>query len=125
MSLPIGTVEGILEAAPSDRVTETIEVPEWGCSVRIQSLSAADQAAVKQASVVLGKGDPGLAWAAMEKTQFQLGVVEPKFTLADVNTLHHKSGAGFARVIAALDRISNLNKEELRAARDDFPVADD
>lgn len=124
-SLPIGTVEDILNAAPKDLVEDLLQVPEWGFSVRVRSLTAAQQAKVKQASIDLSGKAPDVVWAAMERVQFGEGVVEPAFTPAQVEQLHRSSGPGFARVIAKLDEISGMSKEELRKAQNEFRESDD
>lgn len=118
--LPIGTVAEILERAPSDIVEETLEIPEWDCSVKVRSFTAAQNARVKQKSVILGKGDPDVAWAEMEVAQFLAGVIEPAFDELQVRELHSSSGRGFQRVIDWLDEKSGNDKEELRKAQREF-----
>lgn len=118
--LPIGTVEQIMEAAPNDIVEETIEIPEWGCSVRVRSLTAAQESQVKQHGLTF-KGDSTKVWfAEMELRQFQAAVVEPKFRLDDAKKLQHTSGRGWGRIIAWVDKQSSLSKEEMRKMRDEF-----
>lgn len=117
--LPLGTVDGIL-AAPSDIKTDTIDIPEWGCSLEIRSFTAAQQARVKQESIVLSGQNPDMRWAEMEKVQFLLGVTKPRFKKEQVNVLHNQSGPGFKRVIDALDALSGIDKEKLREAQESF-----
>jgi len=118
--LPIGTVEQILERAPKDLKTEVVPIPEWDCSLRLRSLSAAQSAEVRQVSLDISGDSPDVAWAAMERRQFLEGVLEPKFDESQVAQLHKSSGRGFARVIAWLDANSGTNKEELRKAQHEF-----
>jgi hypothetical protein len=54
------------------------------------------QARVKQESIKLGGRSPDVVWAAMELVQFELGVIEPKFSTSQVQTLHATSGPSFA-----------------------------
>lgn len=122
--LPIGTVEDILKRAPSDLVEEIVEVPEWACSVKVKSFTAAQSAEVKQRGLAFKGEDTKVAWAEMEIAQFQMGVIEPKFTDEQVRELHLHSGRGFARVIAKLDELSGTDKEELRKAQREFQEAD-
>lgn len=124
-TLPIGTVEAILAKARASIKTEVIEVEEWGCSVKICSLTAAQLAAVKQASLDFSGKTPVIQFAALEKGQFEQGVLEPKYGAQDVNVLYHSSSKGFARVIAAIDALSGTNKEELRKAQEAFPASED
>jgi hypothetical protein len=114
------TVDQAIENAAADRVEADV-TDVFGGRVRIRSLSAAQQARVKQASMNLGGRNPTIAWAEMERLQFELGVIEPKFTAEQVKKLHIESGPSFARVIEEIDRVSGLNKEELRQAQEDFP----
>lgn len=123
--LPIGTVKGILEAAPNDIVEETLEVPEWGCSIRVRSLTAAQEAQVKQKGLEF-RGETTKVWfAEMELTQFQASVVEPKFKLDDARRLQHTSSKGWQRVVAWIDKQSSLDKEEVARMKDEFPELDD
>jgi hypothetical protein len=113
-----------VENAPAD--CEEVDVDDvFGGRVRVKALTASQSAAVKQASIVLSGRNPEVTWAAMEMMQFRLGVIEPKFTEAQVRTLHLESGRSFAKVIAKLDEISGLNKEELRKAQETFPASED
>lgn len=120
-SLPIGTVEEILKRAPSDIVEAVLPVPEWKCSVRVRSFTAAQSAQVKQHSLKFREQGTDIAWADMEITQFLEGVVEPRFTREEATHLHSISGKGFQRVINWLDENSGTDKEALSKARDEFP----
>jgi hypothetical protein len=123
--LPLGTVDQILERAPNDLVEETLEVPEWGCSVKVRSFTAGQNAVIKQRGLAFKGEDTKVAWAEMEIAQFQQGVVDPRFTEEQVRKLHATSGRGFARVIQKLDDLSGTDKEALRKAQDEFQGADD
>jgi hypothetical protein len=119
-TLPIGSVEEILKKAPEDLVEETLEVPEWGCSVKVRSFTAAQAAMIRQRGIGF-KGDETLiAWAEMEIMQFQQGVVEPAFSEDQVRELHLSSGRGFSRVIEKLDELSKIDKEALAKTREEF-----
>lgn len=109
------TTDKILNA-PSDLAEDMVEVPEWGGWLRIRSLTAAEQAKVKQASIDLSGRTMTLIFAEMEKRQFEYGVVEPKFTGQDVNVLFHRSGPSWRRVITALDKISGTTDDERERA---------
>jgi len=119
-SLPIGSVADILKKAPEDIVEEVIEIPEWGCSVRVRSFTAAQSARVRQLGIGFKGDSTQVAWAAMERAQFEEGVIEPQFKADEVRKLHLTSGKGFSRVIAWLDKHSGLDKEELAQAREEF-----
>jgi hypothetical protein len=121
--LPLGSVEEILKKAPEDLKEETIDIPEWGCSVQIKSFTAAQSAAIKERGFGFKGEETTVAWAEMEITQFQMGVIEPRFSEDQVRELHLSSGVGFQRVIEELDKLSRLDKEALRKAREEFPGA--
>jgi hypothetical protein len=122
-TLPLGTAEDIL-SAPSDLVEKVISVPEWGFSVKIRSLSAAQSAKVVQASADRKAGGLTSTFAEeMAKAQFEHGVVEPKFNYNQVNQLHHTSGPGFARVLREIDAISGTTAEEKAAAAEAFQAS--
>jgi hypothetical protein len=118
--LPIGSVEDILNAAPKDIKEEILEIPEWGYSVEVKSLTAAQSARVKQRGFSFTEGGTDVAWAEMEIMQFMMGVKKPKFTEEQVLDLHNQSGAGFARVIAWIDEHSGINKKALEESRKEF-----
>ena len=123
--LPIGSVEDILKKAPQDIVEEILDIPEWECSVKLKSFTAAETAAIKEASLALKGEETEVAWGEMEVQQFKLAVVEPAFTEEQVRQLHLTSGRGFKRVIDWSDDQSNINKEELRKMREDFRGSDE
>lgn len=118
--LPIGTVEEILKRAPSDLKEKTIEVPEWGCSVKLKSFTAAQSAAVKERGFGFKGEETTVAWAEMEISQFQMAVVDPHFNEDQVRELHLSSGPGFNRVVEEIDKLNKIDKEALRKARDEF-----
>lgn len=123
--MPIGSVEGILKAAPKDITTETIEVPEWECSVKVKSFTAAQSARIRQRGIGFKGESTQVAWAEMEKQQFIEGVVEPKFDKKQVEALHRTSGRGFNRIIKWLDDHSQMDKEALAKAKEEFPESDE
>lgn len=122
--LPVGTVREILDA-PTDTVEEILEVPEWKCSVKVRSFTAAQSARVKQHGFK-SRPDGGveIAWAAMEHLQFKEGVIEPQFSELEVRRLSLKSGPGWARIINWLDEHGKIDKEALERVQDEFPGSD-
>lgn len=117
------TVDQAKENAPADLQEEDVEV--WGGKVRVRSLTAAQSAAVKQASIDLKGRHPDVAWAEMERRQFLYGVIIPKHTKEQVKDLHVSSGVGFKKIVDKIDELSGIDKEELRKAQDEFPAAED
>lgn len=123
--LPLGTVDQILEKAPSDIVEDTLNIPEWDCSVKVRSFTAGQSAIIRQAGVSFHGDSTNVAWANMEIEQFLLGVVAPQFTREQVAKLHLRSGRGFNRVIQWLDEHSNIDKEALNKAKAEFQGSDE
>lgn len=118
--LPIGTVQDILTAAPKDIKHEILEIPDWGFSVRVRSLTAAQSARVKQRGFSFNEGGTDVSWAEMEILQFMMGVEEPKFTEEQTLDLHNQSGPGFSTVINWIDENSGINKKKLEEERKEF-----
>jgi hypothetical protein len=120
-SLPLGTVQEILEAAPRDLKEELFDVPEWGYSLRLRSSSAAQNAMVNEEGFSFEGENTRVNWAEMEIRRFQMGVVEPVFAEEDVRKLHFTSGPGFQRVLNRLNELNNVNPEAMERAKRQFP----
>lgn len=119
------TVDQIMERAPKDLREEVVHVPEWDGDVRIKSYTAAELSRIRDESVT-GVGETAqISLGKMEILQFQLAVVEPRFSEEQVRNLRLVSGRGFSRVIEAIDNMTGTDKEELRRAQQEFPGADE
>lgn len=118
------SVEDAIANAPADCEERDVE-GVFGGKVRVRSLTAAQAARVKQASISLAGRNPDVAWAEMEMRQFEFAVIKPKFSPDQVKTLHLSAGKSFAKVIGVIDEMSGMNKEELREAQREFPNSDD
>lgn len=116
----VATAAQLLEAAPKDLITETLFIEEWDLNIRVQSLTAAQSARIRQHGIGFRDNETKVAWAEMEVLQFQEGVIDPSLKREQVQQLYRTSGPGFQRVINWLDENSGINKEELRKARDEF-----
>jgi hypothetical protein len=114
------TVDEILMAAPKDIVERDVPDVFGGLTVRVRGLTASQAAHVKQQSFVMKGRSPEVAWAQMERIQFELGVIEPKFSAEQVLMLHRTAGPSFNKVIEVLDEISGIGKESLREAQKEF-----
>lgn len=118
------TVEQALQRAPQDLTEQDVD-GVFGGKLRIRSLTAAQSAMVKQASIDLSGVSPDIVWAEMELRQFRFGVINPVtkaplFTEEQVKQLHLTAGPSFTKTIAAIDKISGTNKEAPARAREDF-----
>jgi len=118
---PIGTVEQILKAAPLDIVEEVLAIPEWKLSVKVRSFTSAQSARIRKRMYIQKGERMDVNWEAWELSQFEEGVIEPKFSADQVRALHMESGKGFQRVIQWLDEHSGIKKEEVRDAETSFP----
>lgn len=124
------TAEQAIENAPNDIKIEYVDdvFPDKNGvtgSVKIRSLTAFESTQVKQMSIKMNRGDTAIIWAEMERMQFGYGVIEPSFTKEQVRSLHGTAGGSFAKVIDAIDKISGINKTEMREAVDDFRGPDE
>ncbi len=117
--MAILTADQILDA-PSDLAEETVEIAEWGGSVKIRSLTAAEHAKVRQASIRLKGDETALLFAEIEKRQVQYALVEPKLSEHQVNQLFHRTGPSWRRLVDAIDRISNTDARKLAEAAESF-----
>lgn len=118
------TAAEAIERAPADCKEEDVD-GVFGGKVRIRGLTAAQQARVKQESIKLGGRNPDVVWAAMELVQFELAVIQPKFTTSQVATLHATAGPSFAKVISAIDALSGTSEEERKKAQAAFRGSDE
>ena len=114
------TAEELLLGAPKDIEERDVTDVFGGLTVRVRGLTASQSAHVKQQSLTLKQRGAEMAWAQMEITQFELGVIEPKLTHEQVLMLHRTSGPSFQKVIDVLDEISGIGKDELRKAQQEF-----
>lgn len=112
-TLPIGTVDAILKAAPADAEEEVVNVPEWDCAVKVRTLNAEAAAEIKGAAATGVMNGSGMDVAGMERIQFRCGVVEPQFTDQQVRQLQKASATGWKRVINAIDALSGGDEKEL------------
>jgi hypothetical protein len=118
--LPIGSVEHILKKAPEDLKEEILEIPEWECSVRMRSLSAAAASEIKQTGFNFEGDNTEVQWGLMEKEQFRRAVIEPKFNEEEVTQLHFTSGLGWARIMKWIENSSTLDRKKLKEAEAEF-----
>lgn len=98
--------------AAQDIKTEDIDVPEWGGSVRVRVLSAADVLGFwdacrdAQGNLVRDRVQPALLVRALVGEDGQ-----PLFADADIGQLMAKSAAAITRVFEAAQRLNGLGGE--------------
>jgi hypothetical protein len=110
---------------PGDLKEADVEdVPVPGESVRVRALSARYSAEVQGQLRLVQEGRDQVATidvAAMERLQFQFGVIDPTFTAAEVAQIQERYGAVFRKVVAEIDRLSGIDKEAIEQTEQRFP----
>ena len=100
--------------AADDLPVEVVPTPEWGGSVKVRGMSAEERLMY----VEWTKGPDGKT--DTEKATFYaiiLGVIEPKFSEADIPALKKKSAAVLERISRVWLKLSGIGEEELLKAR--------
>lgn len=113
------TRDAILEA--NDLKTESVEVPEWGGSVMVRTMTGADRDAFEDSMVTVGadgKRTPNMsnmraklvAMTAVDEAGNRL------FSAGDVEYLSRKSADALNRVFEAAQRINGMGAEAEQVA---------
>ena len=107
--------EQILQA--DDRVTEEVEVPEWGGTVTVKNLTGKERDDY-EASIVLQtragvKVNMAQARAKLLVKTVVDGEGELLFTEKDIAALGDKSGSALQRVFEVASRLSGLSAEDV------------
>jgi hypothetical protein len=116
----------ILEA--EDAVSEYVEVPEWGGTVRVRSLEGLERDRYERSFVKIGAkggGSLGVVDLTTDNARARLvsmTVVDEDglnvFTEADILVLGHKSAAALERVASVAQRLSGLTDRDMEALKD-------
>lgn len=103
--------DSILSA--SDLVTELVEVPEWGVTVEVRGMSAADRTAlIDRASDSGGKLNTSILYPAMVLAcSYDPDTGERVFQPGDESAIGEKAGLAVERVVQAAMRASGLSEE--------------
>lgn len=108
--------------AIDDAVYEYIDMPEWGGTIRVKSLSGTERRAYERSLIVIGDGkDVEVNWDAYDTSQPRLvsmSIVDkfgkPEFSIKDITKLGQKSSANLQRVFEVCQRISALDKKSIQ-----------
>ena len=100
--------------AADDITTETMEIPEWGVTVAVRTMTGA-----ARAEMLVSASDPTTGEVNYQTLYPQVivaSVIDPEtgesvFTVEDVNALNLKSAAVVERVAQAGMRVSGMTKE--------------
>ena len=111
---------------PGDlREADVEDVPVAGQSVRVRALSARWSAAVQGQMKLVQEGTEQVARLdvpTMERLQFVHGVIEPQFSEAEAAQVQETFGPAFRKVIAKIDELSGINKDEIENVETRFPA---
>jgi hypothetical protein len=112
----------------SDRKTEDVEVPEWGGTVRVRSLSGSERDAY-EAGIVQLRGD-GSRKFTLENARARLVSLalcgedgERLFSDADIAELGKKSAAALERVFDKARHLSGLSEDDVEELAQGFERA--
>lgn len=117
--------------AAKDIREDIVPVPEWGGAVRIRGLSLKQIAAVATASMRRNQrtGQDDADRELMMMMTLIEGIIEPKFTMADVPWLQEKSAVACTKVVQAInalgpteDAISEAVKSHAEELNGSVPV---
>lgn len=104
-----------------DTHTETVEIPEWGVTVEIRSMSGASRAALMQEAVNSGgQIDMGRVYPDLIiQTCFDPETGEPVFEAGDRDLIMSKNGALLDRLAEVATRLSGFNEQAVDDAGKD------
>lgn len=109
----------------NDAVTEDIEVPEWGGTVRVRGLSGAERDRFEE-SLYTGKGKTKrmtiqnvrarlVSWTVVDEKGRRI------FNRGDVEALGKKSAAALDRVFEVASRLAGIGDDDLDDFTENFP----
>lgn len=116
------TREAIL--AVQDIRIESVDVPEWGGSVLVRALTAAEREIFEVAATSGDAGKRVINWGQFQARLCALAIVDEAgqrvFTDADINALAAKSGAAVTRVFALAQKLAGLGAEDIEEITRNF-----
>lgn len=114
--------EAILAA--QDVVTELVEVPEWGGSVRVRGLTGAERDAFEGETIQRNGRDVKTNTRNLRARLVVLSVVDDAgvrlFAFHDIEALGEKSARALDRIFAVAMRLSGLRDEDVAEMAEDF-----
>jgi len=104
----------------NDQVVELVEVPEWGGSVLVRSISAAERGRIEADLAAYKDSHKNDAVVRMFNARLAaLAICEqdgkPSFSVNDVEMLAQKSARAISRVAAVAQRLAGLTKADMDA----------
>lgn len=113
-NLPLGTLDDIL--AVSDSNEESVNIPEWGFSVKVRGITKGEQIRLRKQAAVKGRLDE----AKLEGLILVTGLVSPKVTPDKVDILFEKSSGAVDKILMAIFRLSGMDGQLDEEAEADF-----
>lgn len=104
-----------------DIQSETVEVPEWGVTVDVRTISGARRAEIFAGSTTEdGTVQPGDAYVRLViAAAYDPETNEPVFDEGDIDWLGKKSSKALERITEVAARLAGLGKEALEQAKQD------
>lgn len=113
--LPVGDLNFILGQTKDPN--KWVEIPEWGCKVKIKALTKAEQIKLRKTSSVRGQVDE----TKLEMNMLVYALVEPKLTFEQVDTLFTDADSkGLNRLVSAVIRHTGLDANFMDEAEASF-----
>lgn len=110
--------------AAQDLPVEEMEVPEWGCWVRVKSLTAAERDNFEADIVQRNGRDTRMNLRNMRAKLVAATVVDEEnkslFTLADVEALGQKSAKALDRIFAKAQELAGLREADVKELAENF-----
>jgi hypothetical protein len=122
-TLPRATSAADIINKAASVATYELPVPAWGCTLLIQKLKKEKEVQIRKASLTwdtkgrISKTDDALS----EKMLFQACVVEPSFTMEDIEALWQTDAETVNIVVKAIMIFNGMTKEESEKAEAEFP----
>jgi hypothetical protein len=102
--------------AADDIEEREIEVPQWGGSVRVRSLSLEQIAEIRAHAVKIVKGKEEVDARLQMAGLLCEGIVEPDYSFPEAQRLMKKSAAATSLVVQAINELSGLLPEAVDEA---------
>ena len=99
--------------AHDDLKRETVDVPEWGGSVIVQTMTGADRDAFEASIVSGGKPDMRNMRAKLAAACIVNEAGERLFSVVDVEALGAKSAGALERIVRVAQRLNRLGDAQL------------
>lgn len=122
------TKEQILNA--NDLETQTVDVPEWGGSVRIREMTGSERDAFEQATLKKNGKNYDLNLSNIRARLCSLCIVDEygqrMFSDSDISALSAKSSRALDRLFSLCQKLNGLNKEDVdELSKNSLPARND